>query len=230
LTAFAQTCSSFTSVRTPGGRIRVKARDFVALIAVLAFHLAMIAALIAAKAGRVSISQISPMELLLLPPARVSKSPPPRESQSVKHQPEELTIAPTFAVPPSWPALPTESPEPNIDWANEAKQAAQGIPDKGEFRSLDSRRESPADTPAKSIFPDLPAHHAGEQFRTDDGRWAVFVSDDCYEISDPYASPNALNNGMGVQTYCTGRSRQSRGDLFDQLSAYKKLHSTGAVP
>jgi hypothetical protein len=201
-----------------------------ALIAVLAFHVGLIAALIAARADRASISQINPIELILLPPVRVSTSPPPRESQSVKHQPEELTIAPSFAVPPSWPALPTESPEPNVDWANEAKLAAKGIPDNGEFRSLDGRRESQADAPSKSIFPDLPTHHAGEQSRTDDGRWAVFVNDDCYEISDPYASPNALNNGMGVQTYCTGRSRQPRGDLFDQLSAYKKLHSAGAVP
>jgi hypothetical protein len=29
---------------------------------------------------------------------------------------------------------------------------------------------------------------------------------------------------MGLQTYCTWRSKAPRGDLFEQLPAYKKLH------
>jgi hypothetical protein len=29
---------------------------------------------------------------------------------------------------------------------------------------------------------------------------------------------------MGTQTYCNGQSHTARGDLFDQLPAYKKLH------
>jgi hypothetical protein len=38
------------------------------------------------------------------------------------------------------------------------------------------------------------------------------------------ASIGALANGVGVQTYCKGKSKAPRGDLFDQLPAYKGNH------
>jgi hypothetical protein len=124
------------------------------------------------------------------------------------------------------PAAPTESAESPIDWAGEAQRgAATAVTPGPEIRSFDHRFPSESERPPKSIFDEPPEHRAGEQFRTDDGRWVVYVSDDCYQISDPFASTNALANGMGVQTYCKGKPKTPRGDLFDQLPAYKRNHA-----
>jgi hypothetical protein len=53
----------------------------------------------------------------------------------------------------------------------------------------------------------------------------VFISDSCYQVSKSITDiTNATNTGVGTQTYCNQKSRLPRGDLFDQLPAYKKLH------
>lgn len=82
---------------------------------------------------------------------------------------------------------------------------------------------SDAPRPPKSIFPEPPAHHAGDAFSTSSGERAVFVSDNCYQVASTKAA-DAIDNGMGNQTYCIGKSKKARGDLFDQLPAYKKYH------
>ena len=51
------------------------------------------------------------------------------------------------------------------------------------------------------------------------------MSHDCYQMSKSITSiTNATNTGVNLQTYCTRHSKVPRGDLFDQLPAYKKLH------
>jgi hypothetical protein len=121
------------------------------------------------------------------------------------------------------PTLPTESAGLPIDWANEAHEVAKATSG-GNARSLDGHQQSEPNQPSKSIFGERLAHHAGELFKTDNGQWIVFVSDDCYQIASPFASLNVLRNGLGVQTYCVGKSNTPRGDLFDQLPAYQKYH------
>jgi hypothetical protein len=138
-------------------------------------------------------------------------------------QEEEVpTAAPSIITLPL-PTLPNESAGPPIDWANEAHEVAKATSG-GNARSLDSHRQYEPNQPSKSIFGERPAHHAGEQFKTGDGQWIVFVSDDCYQITSPFVSINVLGNGLGVQTYCVGKSNTSRGDLFDQLPAYQIYH------
>jgi len=165
----------------------------------------------------------SPIELVYLPPATTPKT---RPMLGLPHSQEAEVLTPTPPSPITFslPALPSESGGPPIDWASEAQEVANAGSG-GNVRSLDRHRKSESRQPSISFFVDRPAHHAGEQFKTDDGQWIVFVSDDCYQIADPFASLNALGNGLGVKTYCVGKSNTSRGDLFDQLPAYQKYHS-----
>jgi hypothetical protein len=129
----------------------------------------------------------------------------PSADATLSLSPELVPAAGTFGVP--------------INWAEQAHTVADSIIANTEAR--EGRMAPDLTTPQKSVFPEPPAHHAGEQHRLDSGEWIVFVSDNCYQISS--AIP-ALDNGIGQSTFCLDSSGTSRGDLFDQLPAYKKHH------
>ena len=53
----------------------------------------------------------------------------------------------------------------------------------------------------------------------------VFVSKNCYQFSKEVGYiENKTNMGKKLQIYCNRRSKTPRGDLFEQLPAYKRLH------
>jgi hypothetical protein len=194
-------------------------------VIVLAFHLALIMALMRfSKTLPLSTPIAAPLELILMAAAATPRTRPPFVRQDSFHV--DTKVAPITPSPITIPrtAAPNESAESPIDWAGEAQKAAAAATLGPEVRPFNHRSPSESERPPKSIFDEPPEHHAGEQFRTDDGRWVVYVSDNCYQISDPLASISALTNGMGVQTYCKGKSKTPRGDLFDQLPAYKRNH------
>jgi hypothetical protein len=110
-----------------------------------------------------------------------------------------------------------------IDWADQAHTVADSIAENTGAR--EGRSAPDLTAPQKSIFPEPPAHHAGEQHRLDTGEWIVFISDNCYQISSSIpAVPTAPGNGIGQSTFCLDDSNTPRGDLFDQLPAYKRYH------
>jgi len=194
------------------------------LLVVLAFHVITIAFLIASsKTLRLLLPTATFIEVAPLPPAAAqrvrtdtSPSPPlemtrvtPSVDATLSLSPELLPALGTFGVP--------------IDWADQAHTVADSI-----VANTDTR-ESPLapDLSAlqKSIFPEPPAHHAGEQHILDTGEWIVFISDNCFQISSAIpTAPSAFDNGIGQSTFCLDNSSTPRGDLFDQLSAYKRHH------
>jgi hypothetical protein len=108
-------------------------------------------------------------------------------------------------------------PAPHIDWDQQAQAVAA--------ERANSGSPPAATTPtAKSPFVPPPAHHSGEEFVTATGDRAVFINEHCYQVSKTFAeAPNGISNGMGTQTYCIGPSNAARGDLFEQLPAYKTV-------
>ncbi len=204
------------------GSTESELRRYSTFIIVLAFHAALVVGLIRFS-RTLSLSTPTPLELILIPTAATLRTRPPPVPPNSFHV--DAKIAPTApsAVTIPQPAAPAERAESPIDWAGEAQRgAAAAVTPSPDVRSFEHRFPSESERPPKSIFDEPPEHRAGEQFRTDDGMWVVYVNDDCYQISDPFAAPNALANGMGVQTYCKGNSKTPRGDLFDQLPAYRK--------
>jgi hypothetical protein len=167
----------------------------------------------------------APIELLFYPPspaaaaAAASTMPTETALPKLSRKPQSTSVAvPESAFAPNVGA-PQQSTAP-IDWAGEAQSVAAAIAAKPADPRL--KDEAPL-LPPKSIFPEAPAHHAGDEFTTVSGERAVFVSDSCYQVSRTQL-PNASNTGMVNPTYCIGKSKTPRGDLFDQLPAYKKYH------
>jgi len=118
---------------------------------------------------------------------------------------------------------PNSTPDiagPPIDWSKEAHDVAAKI-----ARSAPALEEVRPPILSNSPFVAPPAHHRGEQIPTADGRSMAFVSDNCYQLSkDLTHITNATNTGVAIQTNCNRRSKEPRGDLFNQLPAYKKNH------
>jgi hypothetical protein len=193
----------------------------VALLVVLVLHLSMvIALLIVAKTRILRSSARTPVELLVLPrntPPLSSVPPPAAASRSRTSAP---VIPPSSAITINPPAAAADSVAGPVDWAQEAHTVAAGIAKKD---SAGRSREAVPST--SSPFAAPPPHHKGDQIPTADGQWIVYVSEDCYQVSKSITSiTNATHNGMSLQTYCHRRSKKPRGDLFEQLPEYKKLH------
>jgi hypothetical protein len=193
------------------------------LLVVLALHVTVIALLIASsKTVRLSVPTAILIEVAFLPPATPQRvrtitapSPPlemtrvpPSVDTTLSLSPQLVPAVGTFGIP--------------IDWADQVRTVADSV-----VANTDTRESvlAPNPAPQKSIFSEPPAHHAGEQHRLDTGEWIVFISDNCYQISSAIPTvPTALGNGMGPSTFCIDNSDAPRGDLFDQLPAYKIHH------
>jgi hypothetical protein len=173
---------------------------FIVICIVLALHFAVAGFLILSSRTRLAFPAARPIELVYLPPSVVPQKTPPTP------------------VPPKNEKRATRSDTaPPIDWAQQAQSVASESASRGSAPIA-------SDPLGKSPFAPPPAHHAGEEFSTIGGT-AVFINEHCYQVSKTVSDvPIGIANGMGTQTYCIGPSTKARGDLFDQLPAYKKLH------
>jgi hypothetical protein len=203
-------------------RQRLGRSRFAALLAVLALHVTVLTGLVVAARTRILITPTAPpIELLILPRNAAPTVPPP---PNLSDRREKVTAAP---LPPPPDALTVITPNPTsedagppIDWSQEAHRAAASIA-KGTPALNDSNAAPPSNAPLASP----PAHHKGEQVPTSNGDVMIFVTDHCYQLARVIpTTPTAVDNGMGLQTYCIRDSNKPRADLFDQLPAYKKLH------
>jgi len=197
---------------------------YIVLLAVSGLHVALLIALIIFARTRILLRVTpNPFELLVLPPnaaPEIRLPPPALTDRPKKAKPSAVPPAAVITIDPS--AAPADEAGPPVDWAQEAVSVAAGIAKEGSAERGQGSASAPS---VKSPFAPPPVHHKGDQFPTADGQWIVFVSEDCYQVSKSITDvSNATHNGMGLQTYCTRHSKKPRGDLFDQLPAYKKLH------
>jgi hypothetical protein len=195
---------------------------YAALLGVLALHVAVLTGLVIAAKTRIQAMLITvPIALLVLPPNAAPIAPPP---PSLSDRRKKFSPIP---VPPPPDALTVTTPDstpdiagPPIDWSQEAHDVAANI-----ARSAPALEGTKPPILSNSPFAAPPPHHRGEQIPTADGRWMVFVSEDCYQLSKEITHiTNATNTGKAIQTYCNRRSKKPRGDLFKELPAYKKYH------
>jgi hypothetical protein len=194
---------------------------YIAMAAVAALHLILLVALVSAAKFRVLSPGPDLIELLVLPEHAAPSVPPPRSTPanpSKKAADAGVTSFSAITIDPS--TVATDSVGAPVDWGQEARDVAAE-------RALEVTAE-PAQGSAlspPSPFAAPAPHHRGEQIPTADGQWIVFVTDSCYQVSKSItAITNATNTGMSLQTYCIRRSKTPRGDLFEQLPAYKKFH------
>jgi hypothetical protein len=195
---------------------------YVALLGVLALHVAVLTGLVIAAKTRIqAIPTATPIALLVLPQNAAPTAPPPPTMSDRRKK-----VSPVL-VPPPPDALtaitPNSTPDiagPPIDWSQEAHDVAANI-----ARSAPALEETRPPILSNSPFAAPPPHQRGEQIPMADGRWMVFVSEDCYQLSKEITHiTNATNTKAKIQIYCNRKSKVPRGDLFNQLPAYKKYH------
>lgn len=193
----------------------------VALLAVLALHAVVLTGLVISAWTRIPTTTTdAPIELLILPQkTSAPASPPPQVSNR-----RRKIVATSQALPAGTRTgiTPNSNPDvigPPIDWFQEAHDVAESIA-KDALPLSDTNPSS-----SHSVFAAPAPHYKGEQILTADGRWTVYVSENCYQLSkDITYVENRTNTGAKIQTYCNKRSKEPRGDLFNQLPAYKKYH------
>ena len=69
-----------------------------------------------------------------------------------------------------------------VDWAAEARRAVQAF----DIRShLPASNQSVSGSPAEDHWWPRRQHHAGDQFKTANGDWIVWINDSCYQLTGP---------------------------------------------
>jgi hypothetical protein len=181
---------------------------YIALIVVLALHVAVVAALLM-RSGALSITvpMNQPIELLLLPPASIpkirSESAPPRRvsgDNAISLPPPVLDVTSTARSPGS----ASDGNGSGVDWAAEARRA---------LRAFEIRKHQP---PSNSTVSRSPAeenwwpqvrHRAGDQFKTPSGDWIVWIDENCYQVAA--AGSAAAPGAVLSPTICTGEVKPS---------------------
>jgi hypothetical protein len=199
---------------------------YIAMLAVMAFHGVLVAMLVKFDGIRsAAILTSSPIQVRFLSPV---VAPAIRLGSPLEGSFKEFNVAaPTLPSLTLVPMVSSEDDSSNsVDWAAEARivaaASAAGVP----YRPFGSHVPSgTASSPGAGPSPS-PEHKAGDQYRTENGDWVVFVTKNCYQISS--SIPNLFSSilrTLPLQTYCPGKSKEApRGDLFEQLPAYKKYH------
>jgi hypothetical protein len=191
--------------------------------AVVTLHIGVLTALFLAPKTRIATpTAMAPTELLTLPRGVRRQEPIPAHSlvtPDLQLRPQPLpTMTPSDAIT-EIPAADGNDAGKAIDWAQAALDAAARFAERG------NNEPTAAEPTAISPFPHAAPHHKGEQIPTAEGRSMVFVSENCYQFSKEITYiENKTNAGKKIQIYCNRRSKTPRGDLFEQLPAYKRLH------
>ncbi len=198
---------------------------YATLLAVIAVHLAILAALTKTSGTRIGFSSTDqPVELLFLPPANTPKI------HAEKFRPLRLSgdTAISLALPvldsvslSASPAGFVDGNGPGVDWKAEARRALQAF----EIRN----RQPPSDntfpvSPAEETWWPQARHRAGTRFKTANGDWIVWLNSSCYQVATSASNTGALGTTL-PQTVCSGEASSPRADLLDQLPARKNQQS-----
>jgi hypothetical protein len=184
---------------------------YVTLVVILTLHLALIAALVmTSRTRRLPTATAHSVELLFLPPVTLPKV---RSENALPRRlggDRAITIAPPVleSLSPSMSSAPVSSSNGSgsgVDWAAEARRALQAF----EIRnhqppSNNSVSGEPGDEWLRQV-----QHHAGDQVRTPNGDWIVWISGNCYQLAS--SGPNVYAPGATLpQTICIDHPSTAR--------------------
>jgi hypothetical protein len=188
-------------------------RRYVTLLIVLMLHMAVLALLMMTSPTRIiSALADTPLELVFISP------PSPPKIRAENSRPQRLssnpavTVAPpvldSFSASPSIPASGTEGHGSAVDWAAEARRAVQAF----DIRSHQpASNQSVSGSPAEDHWWPRAQHHAGDQFKTANGDWIVWINESCYQLTSPVQSATAPG-ASPPPTICLGQPGAPRND------------------
>ena len=178
------------------------------LAAVVALHLALVAALWSGPAARgLPRPAVQAVLLLYLPPLLPPKLRPENAGPRRIIDHLALTILPPVhdvRLPAVSTAL-SSSPDgggSGVDWAAEARRALHAYEIRNHQPSIN---RSISGKPGEDTWWPPGRRRAGEQFKTPNGDWIVWINADCYQVAGSGPSPYALGGSL-PQTICRGRS------------------------
>jgi hypothetical protein len=181
------------------------------LVAVVALHLAVLAALLMFPRDRTTFAESAnqPVELLYLPPARIPKIRFEDSRPRRLRGDTAIWIAPpavdTASLTPSPGSAATEGNDLGVDWKAEARRAVQAY----EIRTRHPVNTSLSGSPAEENWWPRTRHRAGDQYKTASGDWIVWISSSCYQVAGSSAGAYAV--GMQIpQTVCVGAPKPAR--------------------
>jgi len=194
---------------------------YVTLFGVVAFHLAVLAALMmGSRTQSIFLVANPPVEVLFLPPPRVP------EIRPENFRPKRLSGNTGISVAP--PALDADSPVlaplvseadgsgGGVDWKAEARRAVQAY----EIRTRQPPIENTLTvSPAEETWWPWTRHRPGDAFKTPSGDWIVWITSNCYQIATAAANTNSAN-AMLPHTVCLGKSSGPGGS--DAPPGHKK--------
>jgi hypothetical protein len=169
---------------------------YMALVVVLALHLALFAALLmASRTKTLPGPAVQSVELLFLPPVsppkvRAENTPPKGFSGStaVTAVPPRLDLTSMSTSPLS--ASSSDGSGSGVDWAAEARRA---------LHAFEIRNHQLAGNNSISIRPEEDnwwphgQRRAGEHFKTANGDWIVWINASCYQVASSGPSTDAAN-------------------------------------
>lgn len=166
-------------------------RRIVILAAVVALHLAlMMALLLSHPEPRAGGEVPRPMELVYLPPTPRSKIIPDNFRPHRIGSDITRSIAPPVVGSLSMaPAMSgADGNGEGVDWAAEARRALQAF-------DIRANKNPNAPSPSRSTTDDdwwpRARHRAGEQYKTANGDWIIWIDSNCYQVAAA-ASSNPL--------------------------------------
>jgi hypothetical protein len=197
---------------------------YVTLLAVLTFHLALLAVLVMASGGpTISASADAAVELLLLPPAKIPKIRPenarPRRlsaSVAIAIEPPVLDSSDPASLPP---ASASEGNGSGVDWAAEARRALQAH----EIRSHQPTSNILSGSPAEDTWWPQARHRAGNSFKTATGDWIVWIDARCYQVASSAARAYALGATL-THTVCLDEASAPRGIVSGTTNSDWAIH------
>ena len=145
------------------------------------------------------------VELLFLPPANLPKvkadnSPIRRVQAQVPVPVSPLVTDSLTSTPLPKSDSSSDGDGSGVDWAAEARRALQ---------AFDIRNHQPAAAASLSNQPRIDRwwpyaqHHAGEQYKTPNGDWIVWVDANCYQVASADPSRRAIGGVLG-RVICPG--------------------------
>jgi hypothetical protein len=199
--------------------MRRRSSRYAVLLAVFALHALLLTALIMWRGNIRMASAGRPLEIAILSPKAPQDRRLPLPLQTPQAPSSPQIDAPTILL---LPPLTGEGGFPSVNWAAEARRAA----DSAAKNAISPPSKTPQSAPSGSAdwFPPS-KYHAGDEVGLGNGDTAVFINDRCYQIAPMIpAIVDALHNGMGLHTYCKGGAKDPNGDLFKDTEAYKRIH------
>jgi hypothetical protein len=179
---------------------RPNKKRYLILAAVVGAHALVVGALL--RRSR-SISLYSPTTI---PITAFLLTRPVRPRSPIARPRLKATSAPPITEPITLatPVLPVTSPSgPAVDWDAQGKRSVARILEPSNRISFGF--PPPRESAIKlGVVPPLPAHYAGEQYRTEAGEQIYWVNNRCYLVSDPPSlfEPDFLNNARQSRMTC----------------------------